>query len=168
MSFVLNNFGEVARTEGDYQEARKYYEESESILRMIGDRGDLARLVHNLGAISLHRNDLAGAEACFDESLAMFIKLGNQRGIAECLASMAGEWAKRGRKLEAVTLLGAAQALLDATGASWWPADRGEVEGNLESLRGVIERAQFDTAWQAGGQMSLKSALQYVREREEK
>ena len=158
-SFILNNYGEVARIEGDYQKAQIYYEESEALLRAMGDKGDLARLVHNLGCVARHTGDLDVAQDRFMESLAMFIKLGNQRGIAECLASLAGLWSERGQLLPAAKLLGAAQALLDATGATWWPADRGEVEQNLENLQQNIEPAQFKAAWEAGRMLNLDAAI---------
>lgn len=166
ISFILNNYGEVARTEGDYQKAQLYYEESEGLLRAMGDKGDLARLVHNLGCVARHMGDLAVAENRFKESLAMFIKLGNQRGMAECLASSAGLWSERGQMLPAAKLLGAAQALLDATGASWWPADRVEVERNLENLRLSLEPTQFDVAWETGKKMSLETAIAYAQKGE--
>jgi predicted ATPase/Tfp pilus assembly protein PilF len=166
ISFILNNYGEVARTEGDYQKAQQYYEESEGLLRAMGDKGDLARLVHNLGCVARHLGDLAMAEDRFNESLAMFIKLGNQRGIAECLASLAGLWSERGQTLPAVRMLGAAQALLDATGATWWPADRVEVEKNLQNLRMSSEPTQLEAAWETGKKMNLEAALTYAHEEE--
>jgi len=163
ISLILNNYGEVARTEGDYQSAQKYYEESEGLLRAMGDKGDLARLVHNLGCVARHVGDLTAAESRFMESLAMFSKLGNQRGMAECLASIAGLWSERGQILSAAKLLGAAQALLDATGAKWWPADRVEVEKNLKHLRLSLEAPQFEAAWEAGKKMNLETALVYAQ-----
>ncbi len=164
ISFILNNYGEISRTEGDYQEAKRYYEESERLLRMMGDKGDLARLVHNLGSIARNIGDMEEAEKRYKESLAMFIKLGNQRGMAECLASISGLWNERGQKLPAAKLLGAAQALLGETGASWWPADRGEIETNLENLRLSLEPTQFEAAWEAGKQMDLQAALAFAQE----
>lgn len=161
-SLILNNYGEVARTEGDYQKAFNYYKESESLLRAMGDKGDLARLVHNLGCVARHMGDSVLAEERLKESLGMFIKLGNQRGMAECLASLAGLWSESGRVLPAAKLLGAAQALLDETGANWWPADRVEVESSLEQLRKHLKPAQFEEAWEVGKKMSLESAINMV------
>jgi predicted ATPase/Tfp pilus assembly protein PilF len=163
-SFILNNYGELARTEGDYQRAGQYYQESESLLRAMGDKGDLARLVHNLGCTARHLGETSKAETLIKESLEMFTRLGNQRGIAECLASLAGVWLDAGQVLAAVKLLGAAQTLLKATGAAWWPADRGEVEHYLERLHREVEPAQFETAWNAGTRLDLKMALAYAQD----
>ncbi len=163
ISFIMNNYGEVSRTEGAYQNALHYYEESEALLRAMGDKGDLARLVHNLGCVAQHMGELGTAEQRFNESLSMFIKLGNQRGMAECLASIAGLWCDQGQILPAVKLLSAAQILLAATGASWWPADRVEVERNLDKLQRSMETDQFAEAWQSGKMMDLKSAIAYAQ-----
>ena len=57
ISFALNNLGEVARTQGQFDLARKYYEECEALLRTTGDQGDVARFVHNLGYIAQHEED---------------------------------------------------------------------------------------------------------------
>jgi predicted ATPase len=162
-SFILNNYGEVARTECNFTIAQSYYEESEGLLRAMGDKGDLARLVHNLGCVAGHMGELVIAEDRFNESLAMFIKLGNQRGMAECLASLAGLWSEQDKLLPATKLLGAAQALLDATGATWWPADRVEVDRNLEKLRLNLEPDQFETAWETGKKMNLEAAIAYAQ-----
>ncbi len=162
-SFILTNYGEIARTEGDFLLAQSYYEKSEALLRAMGDKGDLARLVHNLGAVALHRGDLEIADADFCESLAMFIKLGNQRGMAECLASIARLWSTQGKFEPAVQLLSAAQALMEETGAAWWPADRVEVEMELEVLRQNVETIQFNAVWETGRKMSLQAAISFAQ-----
>ncbi|MGE5123227.1 MAG: ATP-binding protein, partial [Acidobacteriaceae bacterium] len=163
ISFIMNNYGEMARIEGDYRKAQQYYAESEGLLRAMGDKGDLARLVHNLGCVALHTGDLPVAESRFKESLAMFIKLGNPRGIAECLASVGGLWSHGENIQPAVKILAAAHALLDKTGAKWWPADRGEVESHLQKLQERIEPSEFNSAWQSGQNMSLEQASSYAQ-----
>jgi predicted ATPase len=162
LALVQNNYGEVARVQGDYLHARDFYEESESLLREMGDKGDLARLVHNLGYIDLHMGNLEKAEKKIRESMAMFRKLSNQRGLSECLASLAGLWIERGRERRATTLLGAASALLSATGGAWWPADRVEVERNLQVLWDHLEEEEYTVAWNLGQGMTLDEALDYA------
>jgi predicted ATPase len=167
LSLVLNNYGEVARVKGDYLLARDFYEESESLLREMGDKGDLARLVHNLGYIDLHMGNLEKAEKQIHESMAMFRKLSNQRGLSECLASLAGLCIERGRERRATTLLGAAGALLSATGGVWWPADRVEVERNLQVLWDNLEEEEYTEAWSQGQGMTLDEAIDYAVENED-
>ncbi|HSL44604.1 MAG TPA: tetratricopeptide repeat protein [Anaerolineales bacterium] len=162
LSFVLNNLGEVARVRGDYGQARRYYEESEALLRATGDKGDLARLVHSLGYIALHKEDYARAESQFTESLAMFRKLGNKRGIAECIAGLASLRAKHGKPHLAAQMLGAAEALLGASGAAWWPADRVEVEKTQGIIQSSLSEDEFAAARTAGQAMGLEQAIALV------
>ena len=162
LSFVLNNLGEVARVQGNYELAYGYYKESEALLRATGDKGDLARLVHTLGYVAAHQGNVQSAEGQFRESLAMFRKLGNKRGIAECITGLASLRVMQGQLSTAATMLGAAEALLGASGAAWWPADRVEIERTRESLQSGINEDEFQAAWKAGQSMSLDQAITFV------
>jgi predicted ATPase len=162
LSFVLNNLGEVARVQGNYEQAYEYYKESEAHLRATGDQGDLARLIHTLGYIASHRGDDVLAQAQFRESLAMFRKLGNKRGIAECIAGLASLRAKQQKLHTAAQMLGAAEALLGASGAAWWPADRVEVEKTRSILETSLSKDEFAAAWQTGQGMTLDQAIAFV------
>ena len=162
LSFVLNNLGEVARVQGNYDQAYGYYRESEALLRATGDKGDLARLIHTLGYIAEHKGDHDLAEKQFRESLAMFRKLGNKRGIAECIAGLSSLRAKQGKLQTAAKMLAAAESLLSASGAAWWPADRVEIERMRDILQSGMEEPEFRAAWSAGQSMSLDHAIAFV------
>lgn len=162
LSFVLNNLGEVARVRGEYDKAHKYYVESEALLRQTGDKGDLARLIHSLGYVALHQEDFERAGILFIESLAMFRKLGNKRGIVECLAGLAGLGARQGQPERAATLLGAAETLLSATGAAWWPADRVQLERNRTFMQTALGQQKYESAWESGTGMTLDQAIAYA------
>jgi tetratricopeptide (TPR) repeat protein len=162
ISFALNNLGEVARTQGQFHLARKYYEESEALLRATGDQGDVARFVHSLGYVAQHEEDFELAESQFRKSLTMFRRLGNRRGIAECLAGLAGLKAQQGKTQWGATLLSAAESLLKATGGAWWPADRLEVERNREMLRSALTADEFANAQKAGEAMTIDQAIAFA------
>jgi len=162
ISFALNNLGEVARTQGQYDLARKYYEECEVLLRDTGDRGDMARFVHSLGYIAQHEEDFERAESQFRKSLRMFRRLGNRRGIAECLAGLAGLKARQGEPQWGAALLSAAESLLHSTGGEWWPADRFEVEQNREIMQSTLTEDEFTEAWKIGGAMTIDQAINFA------
>ena len=65
----------------------------------------------------------------------MFRQLGNRRGMAECMAGLAGLKARRGDAEWGAIMLSAAEVILNVTGGAWWPADRVEVEANQEIIR---------------------------------
>jgi tetratricopeptide (TPR) repeat protein len=158
----LNNLGEVARVQGDFDKARQYYEESESLLRVTGDQGDLARLVHNLGCVAQHEGNFEKAKALFNESLAMFRKFGNKRGIAECLMGLAGLKAEEGQAHQAARLFSAAEAILVESGTAWWPADRAEVERNREVILSRLDEVAFRAEYEIGQKMPLNQAFGYA------
>lgn len=164
LSFALNNLGEVARVQGQYEVARKYYEESDTLLTDAGDNGDKARFIHNLGYIAQHEEEFDLAEEQFRKSLKMFRKLGNRRGMAECMAGLAGLKARQGQVEWGAVLLTAAETLLKSAGGAWWPADRVEVERSQEMIRSALGEAQWTAAQKKGAAMTLEQALAFASE----
>jgi tetratricopeptide (TPR) repeat protein len=162
LSFALNNLGEVARVQGQYNLARKYYEESDSLLTDSGDDGDKARFVHNLGYIAQHEEEFELAESQFRKSLKMFRRLGNRRGIAECLAGLAGLKAQQGQIEWGAILLSAAESVLEITGGAWWPADRVEVERNRKMLQSTLSADEFEKAHKTGAAMNIDQAVAFA------
>ncbi|HUF37473.1 MAG TPA: adenylate/guanylate cyclase domain-containing protein [Anaerolineales bacterium] len=163
-AFATNNKGEVARVEGDYGRAQAYYEETERLFQDADARGDQARLVHTYGYLEQHAGNLDRAERLFRESLDQFIALGNKRGIAECMAGLAGVAARRGEPGWAAPLLAAAGRLLTSFGAAWWPADRVEFDRNMALLAEKIDDPkQLQTLLDQGSSFSLERALAYAQ-----
>jgi tetratricopeptide (TPR) repeat protein len=162
IAFCHNNFGEVARAQGDYERARESYERSEALYRAADALGDHARLIHTLGYMALHDGDAARAEGLFHDSLAAFRKLGNKRGMAECLGGLAATAGVRGDAGWGAPLLAAADAQFAASGAAWWPADRVEVERTRRRLREALGDEAFEAAWESGGKMGLDGAIAYA------
>jgi predicted ATPase/class 3 adenylate cyclase len=162
IAFAINNRGEVARVLGEYDKAHRYYIETEQFYQQADAIGDQARLVHTLAYIAQHEGDLEIAEAKFRESLESFLKLGNKRGITECLAGLGGLAAERGEFEMAVPLLSASETLLKSFGAAWWPADRVEFERNLEIARSALEPRDFEDLWSQGEKLSLEEAVNFA------
>ncbi len=101
------------------------------------------------------------AQALFLESLIDFRELGNHRGIAECLAGLAGLAAEQGKNEWAATLLGAAESQLAAIGGAWWPADRVEIERARVKIQSSLED-KFETLWAQGQALSVEEAIAYA------
>jgi tetratricopeptide (TPR) repeat protein len=160
MASVLNNLGEVARIQGDYRQAQHSYVECQA-LRKRGEKPDIARLLHNLGYVTLHLGDCEQARANFQESLSMFQEMSNKRGMAECVAGLASLAVAQGQShaKRAARLLAAAEAQLRAAGASWWPADQVEYERTLALIRTALDPETFAAAWTQGQAMSLTEAI---------
>ena len=161
MAFTLNNYGEVARVLGDYDQAEIYYRQTEELYTQADAKGDQARLVHTFGYIAMHKGNYDEAQTFFLKGLEDFIKLGNHRGIAECLAGIAGLATVQGKHAWAAPLLAAAEHQLHSFGGDWWPADRVEIDRALESMRSALGD-NFDTLWKQGSTMKVDDAIDYA------
>jgi len=163
-AFAANNKGEVARVRGDFELARRYYEETARYYKEADAKGDQARLVHTFGYLELHAGKPDLAANLFRESLEDFIELGNKRGIAECLAGIAGIAARRGQATWAAPLLAAAENLLTSFGGAWWPADRVEVETTMTLVEESIgQPGVFARLLEQGRQLTYSQSIDYAR-----
>ncbi len=161
MAFGMNNYGEVARVQGDYERAEAYYKKTQALYEQADAKGDQARLVHSFGYIAMHKGQFDEGRSLFQKSLEDFRKLGNHRGIAECLAGLAGLAAEQGKAAWAIPLLSAAESQLTDIGGAWWPADMVEIE----RARGLMHSAvpeRYDALWQQGQSMSIEESLAYA------
>ena len=161
MAFGLNNYGEVARAQGDYGKAEGYYQRTEALYEQADAKGDQARLVHTFGYIAQHKGNYGEARSLFLESLNDFRELGNHRGIAECLAGLAGLAAEQGECEWAAPLLSAAESQLKAFGGAWWPADRVEIERAADRIQSTLGD-KFDEFWEQGQSMGVEAAIAYA------
>jgi hypothetical protein len=94
----------------------------------------------------------------------MFRELGNRRGMAECMAGLAGLRARQGNAKWGAIMLSAAETVLKSTGGAWWPADRLEVEANQEILRSALSEEELAAAQKQGKAMTLEQALTFASE----
>ncbi len=161
MAFALSNYGEVARAQGNYEEAEEYYRQTQALYEQADAKGDQARLVNVFGYLAQHKGDSEQAKSLFLQSLNDFRELGNHRGIAECLAGLAGLAAEQGMHEWAAPLLSSAESQLKALGGAWWPADRVEVERARERLESALA-SEFERLWAKGQAMGVEEAIAYA------
>jgi len=161
MAFGMNNYGEVARVQGDYEKAEAYYKKTQALYEQADAKGDQARLVHSFGYIALQKGEFDEARSLFQKSLEDFRKLGNHRGIAECLAGLAGLAAEQGNAAWAIPLLGAAESQLTDIGGAWWPADRVEIERARELMHSAVPE-RYEDLWRQGQSMTIEESLAYA------
>jgi len=90
--------------------------------------------------------------------------VGNRRGMAECMAGLAGLKARQGNAEWGAVMLSAAEAVLQSTGGAWWPADRIEVEANQEIIRSALSKDALEAAHARGRALTLEQALAFASE----
>jgi predicted ATPase/DNA-binding XRE family transcriptional regulator len=158
MAEALNTLGDVARVEGDYRSAEKSYQEALGVLTDVGVRSSQSSVNHNLGHVALRRGDIDAARAYFRDALQGFARLGDRRGMVECLVGLAGVWA-RARPERAARLLGAADAQFSAMRAQLFPSNRPDYEYCLTDVRERMEPKEFARARAEGRGLTLGRAI---------
>lgn len=165
----LNYVGEAALLQGDDEEAQTRYEEAATLLRQLQNRDLLAFSLRRLGQLALRRRDYSRAIALCQESLKLNVELGDKQAVAACLSALAGvataqgqtrgaEWRERALRY-AARLFGAADALLQAVGASLGHTDRAEYERNVATVRAQLGGEAFAAAWAQGQALTLEQAV---------
>jgi predicted ATPase len=156
---TLNALGDLARSQDDDSGAAAYYRESLAVCREHGIEPIVPSLLHNLGLLALRSGDVAEAEQLYQESLAAFDNLHDSRGVAECLAGLAGVATARHESRRAARLFGAGEALLEDVNATIWRGNRADYERNLAALRAQVDETTLAEAWAAGRALSQQEAV---------
>ena len=87
-SKLLALIGSLKMDQGDYEQAKKYTEESLDIRKEVGDNYGIVVSVNNLGCISFHQGDYDRAKKYFGESLAINKEIGDKKVIAASMANL--------------------------------------------------------------------------------
>ncbi len=156
---VLNMLGDLARSQDDFAGAGVRYDEALTLLRRQGLTGSVPSLLHNLGAVALRGGEPQRARRLFRESLGLFRDQGDQRGVADCLTGLAGVLAALKQPERAAQLLGAAEALREAIGATMWPANEASYDRTLSEVLGRLGKAGLAAAWAAGRALPLERMI---------
>jgi tetratricopeptide (TPR) repeat protein len=85
---VLNNLGNVAALQEDYQTAGSLYEQSLALERELGDKRGVALSLNAAGSMAHILGDYQTARSLYEEGLAMFQELGDKLGVAISLNTM--------------------------------------------------------------------------------
>ena len=75
--------------QGDYDQATIYYGESLDLLRKMGLETSIADVLFNLAQLTQSQGHFVLAKRLYEESLAMFLKQGNEDKAAKCRVALA-------------------------------------------------------------------------------
>jgi predicted ATPase/DNA-binding CsgD family transcriptional regulator/Tfp pilus assembly protein PilF len=156
---ILNGLGELARAGGRLEEATSLYRESLLLARESGDERILSVALHNLGHIALQQGDAEQADALFAEAMEVSRQLGDRPNRAACLVAQAQLIATTGPTSRAATLLGAADAQMEAAGVRLEPIDRESFERCVQAARADLGDARFEELWWNWRRLTLDEAV---------
>jgi hypothetical protein len=131
--------------------------------REMGDRNSTAHSLIDLGHVVLRQGDDAEALASLQEGLTLFRALANRSGIARALETFAVFAEAQERGARAAQLLGAAEALREATGEPLSPKEQETHRRQACRLRELLEEG-FAAAWAEGRAMTMERAVRIALE----
>lgn len=150
----LNNLADVARRTGDRAHAALRCTESLAIRRELGDRRGVAACLSILALIALDAGDTETATQHFSEALALQRELRDAQGMLESLEGLVRVMAETERPEAVAVLLGVADGIRQATGATARGVERARPEWEARA-RQALGRAVFEAHKAEGSRLPL-------------
>jgi predicted ATPase/class 3 adenylate cyclase len=149
----------IAGMTGDLKLAREKFMESAQVSRSIGHK----RIVYSSQSEFAH---ILRAHREYDEALELYRgllpkwkDLGHRAAVAHELECTAFILRAKGHPRRAATLLGAAEALREASDSVMTTMEQAEYSVELTTLRAEMTTLEFDEAWKAGRQLNMDEAI---------
>jgi predicted ATPase/serine/threonine protein kinase/DNA-binding CsgD family transcriptional regulator len=159
LALPLNALGDVALKQGDYAAARSRFEEALTIARETEDEQFTADALAHLGRVALRMGESHESLSLYQQSLALNQEQGYKEGIAEDLVGVAEVASLLGQPEQAALLLGAVEALREASSIRLSPQRRVEYDRSVEGIRAQLDEETFMKARAKGRIMTLKEVL---------
>ncbi len=158
---ALNFLGELSRTQGRYEEAAGFYQQSLAAVEPLGGHYALYARV-NLGRLAIPSRDPAGAESWLREALEGLYPLNDWRGVAECLFVFAGIACLRQQYERAATLLGAGEALHESIQSAIDAHDKEDHDRDVALARAALGDRAYESARELGRHLSVSDAVNFA------
>jgi tetratricopeptide (TPR) repeat protein len=152
-----HNAGVTALEMGDIPGARAHTEAAIRAARARGRPHPLQSATQ--GWILRAEHDLDGARSTLQEALRVGRRIGVKRTMADAMLGLACVDGDLGDWYRAAVLHGAAQALLDQTGAPWDPLDAPHRQQSLDQAGAALGNEQFQRAYARGMTLSFDQAI---------
>jgi hypothetical protein len=131
------------------------YEEAGTLYQAVGNIQGVAISMTNRALVVMREGEAARARELYRTSLSLHRRVGNSVGIIGTVSGLATVALVAGVPVLAATLLGAAEALREHIGMSLTPDDRAQVDGEIATVKALIDEETFGRAWEAGRAMSI-------------
>ena len=159
-SNALHLLGVGAQVAGDLSEARQWMMQRLTLVRSLGNEFLVASEASNLSMVERQLGDLGAAEELAREALVVGRRIGDEFTKPFAVAGLAAIATERGDGERAATLLGAAEAMMEAQKMEWPPDERPHYEHMLAALPEAMGTARFERARAAGRSMSSAEAVE--------
>ena len=162
IAFTAKARGRVAADAGRLEEARGWLTEAIDRYREIGDRRQVLASRSDLVHAMRRWGSLDEAEAAYRETIQEWRRSGNRGAIANQLEAFAFVAVARKDGGRAARLLGAAEALREASGSPLLAVERPEYDEQVGRLREMLDDSSLRSAWAQGRQMTMEDAVAFA------
>jgi tetratricopeptide (TPR) repeat protein len=161
-SSAIHVLGVAAQMAGDLAEARGWMTQRIALARQMGSFAAVSMEASNLSVVERQLGNLARADVLAREALGIFGQREDEWAYPYGLNSLAAVAAERGESERAATLIGAAEAMVEAQGAAWPPDERVHYEATVAAVGAAMGSETFERARSAGRSMSSAEAIDYA------
>ena len=158
-SNAIHLLGVGAQIAGDLPEARDWMTQRLALVRATGNELLIASEACNLSMVERQLGDLEAAEALAREALEIEERSGDQFTTPFAFSGLAAIATERGQHERAATLVGAAEAIMEAQGMAWPPDERPHYERLLTVLPEAMGGQSFEQARATGRSMAIGDAV---------
>jgi tetratricopeptide (TPR) repeat protein len=161
-SNALHLLGVGAQIAGDLLEARDWMTQRLALVRATGNEFLIASEASNLSMVERQVGNLDAAEALAREALEMSERIGDQFTTPFALSGLAAIATERRGFERAATLVGAAEAIMEAQHMAWPPDERPHYERMLATLPEAMGSAEFERVRAAGRSLASRDAVAFA------
>lgn len=166
VALVATNLGWVCCKTGDLAQATNWYEEALGHYRALADDRGIANTLSSMGRVPSHDGGDV-AVGLLEEALIVFRRIGDRRGVCECLEAFATVSASCDALERAACLFGAAGALRFEVGSPLWPAEKREQVELLAHLASRLGPQTFEASWRHGARIRVDKAIDLALQRDD-
>jgi predicted ATPase len=162
VSMLLTALGMDERMRGNYDSARKIFEEGREAFRRVRSKYFVQVMSSELGHVERQQGNLTEARSMYRETIKGWQDLGNRAAIAhelECFGflAMAEEEPQAAAKL-----FGAARALREKIQAPMTDSERVEYDQKVAQLGSMLAELELSALWVEGRSMTMEQAVEYA------
>lgn len=163
-SNALHLLGVGAQIAGDLPEARDWMSRRLALVRATGNDFLIASEASNLSMVERQLGNLDAAEALAREALEIGRRSGDEFTRPFAITGLAAIAIERGQLERAATLVGAAEAMMEAQHMAWPPDERPHYERMLTVLPEALGTLVFDRARADGRSKTPDEAVEFALE----
>lgn len=159
LAWSLYALGDLRLVQGDTSRALVALEEALVQLQRQGMHFGVVRALFDLGLAHAERGELGAAAARYEAGLALLREAPPLTLLATGLEGLAAVLVARGQALPGARLLGAAEALREATDVRRWRLDQRVYERTLALARATCTAEDWAASWNAGRALTPAQAV---------